>query len=281
MNSGKNGSGGPKTSASAGKARSSRNSRTHGLFERELHLSEEERLQYDQLKCQLAEDLQPATAVQRLLFDDVVACAWRMKRALRLEQLQVLEYWTTDDEKNSTKSRVPATTPMGSLASSVMLGLPGKLKLLEYLEQRFQAHPLVSEFPEMEKQIVDAFGAEFWKTLVRWEPANPWLLNFGILAAERHDVFDTELPEPPNPEARQRFIKADEYARMQMMRKLIELQKQHVLSAIQHVRDAQAAPDGQVQRLDLFLRYQTKSRRDFYQALREYRSLKEAEKSAR
>src|SRR5215469_5843896 len=278
MNPGKNGSSGPKTLA--GKARSSRNSRKHGFFEKELHLSEEERLQYEQLSDGLAHDLQPTTAVLQLLFDDVLACAWRMKRALRCEQLQILEHWATDD-KNSTKSRVPATTPVGSLYSSVMLGLREKLKLLDELESRFRAYPIVSEYPEMQKQIVAAFGAEFCKTLLEWEPAEPWQLNTAILAAERNKVFDTNLPPPPNPEAKRRIIKEDENARIQMMTKLVELQRQHVLSAAQHVRDAHGGIDHQAQRLDLFLRYQTKARHDFYHALREYWNLKETEKGAR
>ena len=279
MNPGKNGSSGPKTLA--GKARSSRNSRTHGLFEKELHLSEEERLQYEQLSGELAEDLQPATAVQRLLFDDVVACAWRLKRSLGYEQMQVREYLATDDSKKRTKSRVPATTPMGSQYSSVMLGLREKLKLLDELKSRFQTNPIVSEYPEMQEQIIDAFGAEFWRTLMEWEPADPWKLYTAIMVAEKNKSYDTTIPEGPNPEAERRLVKEDENTRIQMMAKLVELQKQHVLSSIQHIWNAQDGPDQQVQRLDLSLRYQTKSRRDFYQALREYRNLKEAAKSAR
>jgi hypothetical protein len=196
--------------------------------------------------------------------------------------MQVREYLATDDGKNRTKSRVPATTPMGSLYSSEMLGLREKLKLLDELESRFQGYPVVSKYSEMEKEITNLFGGQFWKTLTEWRPANPVALHVAMAVVARHEVYDTTLPMgAPNPEAMQRIIKADEEARIQMMRKLVELQKQHVLSASQHGRDAQGDPDGQAQRLDLWLRYQTKSRRDFYQALREYRSLKEAEKSAR
>ena len=281
MNPGKNGSSGPKTFA--GKARSSRNSRTHGLFEKELRLSDEERIQYGYLKDQLATGLQPTTAIQKLVFDDVLACAWRMKRALGCEQMQILECLATDDEKNRTKPLVSAT-PMGCQYSSLTTELRRQqLRFLDELESRFRRYPIVSQYPEMEKQITDLFGVQFLKILTEWEPANPVALKLAMMAVERNDFFGTKLPEGSNqPEAGRKHVKADEYARMQMMTKIVELERQHILSVIQHFQNAiGGALDDRVQRLDLFLRYQTKSRRDFYHTLREYWSLKETEKGSR
>jgi hypothetical protein len=273
MNPRKNGTGGPKTFA--GKVRASQNSRTHGLFAQELHLSEAERLQYDQFKDEFAKELQPTTALLRLVFEDVIACAWRMKLSLRCEQVQVRECLGTNDEENRTKP-LASTTPVGP---PVTLELRRRLKLIEELESRFRAFPNVSEYPEMEKQITDVFGVQFWRTLTEWEPANPVALQLAMMAVERSDIYGTELPtEAHDPEAERKHMKADEFARMQMMTKIVELERQHLLSVIQHFRDAQGrALEDPVQRLDLFLRYQTKSRRDFYHTLREYWSLKEAE----
>jgi hypothetical protein len=132
----------------------------------------------------------------------------------------------------------------------------------------------------MQKQITDAFGGQFWSTLTEWEPINPVALQLAMAIVEKSDIYGTELPtETLNAGARRRHAEADEYARVQMMRKLVELQKQHVLFATRSSRNAQGGePDDRAQRLDLFLRYQTKSRRDFYHTLHEYWRLKETEK---
>jgi hypothetical protein len=272
MNPRKNGSGGPKTFA--GKVRASQNSRTHGLFSQELHLSEAEQLQYDQFRGELAKELQPTTALLRLVFEDVIACAWRMKLSLRCEQVQVRECLGTIDEENRTKP----------LASTTFLGPPGtlelrqRLKLLDELESRFRAFQNVSQYPEMQKQITDAFGGQFWRTLTEWEPANPVMLQLAMVAVNRNEVYGTDLPkEADEPEAARKHMKADENARMQMMTKLVELERQHLLYATHHSQGG--GLDDRAHRLDLFLRYQTKSRRDFYHALREYWSVKKAGQS--
>ena len=230
-------------------------------------------MQYDQFRGELAKELQPTTALLRLVFEDVIACAWRMKLSLRCEQVQVRECLGTIDEENRTKPLASTTfgEPPGTLE------LRRRLKLLDELESKFRAFPNVSEYPEMQKQITDAFGAQFWSTLIEWEPANPVALQLAMVAVERSEVYGTDLPKEANePEAARKHMKADENARMQMMTKIVELERQHLLYATHHSQGG--GLDDRAHRLDLFLRYQTKSRRDFYHALREYRSLTEAEK---
>jgi hypothetical protein len=74
------GSTGPRTTT--GKCTSSQNSLKHGLFSRELHLTDEDKPVFEKLCRELAQQLSSETAPQRLAFDQVITCAWRCKKAL-------------------------------------------------------------------------------------------------------------------------------------------------------------------------------------------------------
>ena len=63
-------------------------------------------------------------------------------------------------------------------------------------------------------------------------------------------------------------------SRVPLAWKLIDQEKRNLLRGLEEGR----TPEDEVQRAELFLRYHTKARRDFYHALREYRILKDGKK---
>ena len=78
-----NSTGGPRTPQ--GKLRASRNARKHGLLAVEFRLSAEESVEFHRFAHRLRKALKPDTALLDLIFEDIVACAWRLKLALRCE----------------------------------------------------------------------------------------------------------------------------------------------------------------------------------------------------
>ena len=68
-----------------GKARSSQNARTHGLTAAHLLIAAEDREEFDELHAELQADIRPQGALQQILFDQLVASAWNLRRIPRME----------------------------------------------------------------------------------------------------------------------------------------------------------------------------------------------------
>ena len=68
-----------------GKARSSQNARTHGLTAAQLVIAPEDREEFDELQARLQDDVRPQGALQQVLFDQIVASAWNLRRIRRME----------------------------------------------------------------------------------------------------------------------------------------------------------------------------------------------------
>lgn len=68
-----------------GKVASARNSLRHGLRAERLLLETEDAQEYEALRAGLLEALGPEGAMEELLVERIVACAWRLRRACELE----------------------------------------------------------------------------------------------------------------------------------------------------------------------------------------------------
>ncbi len=69
----------------AGKAQSARNGLKHGIFAKELFLSDEEKPEFEELNNALRSQFKPATPMQEIAFGRVVVPYWRCRLACRLE----------------------------------------------------------------------------------------------------------------------------------------------------------------------------------------------------
>src|SRR6266851_7243160 len=74
---------GPRTPE--GRARSSQNSRTHGLAARDLVIAPEEREEFEELLNGYQTDVQPQGAAQQSVFELLVGAAWNLRRIRRME----------------------------------------------------------------------------------------------------------------------------------------------------------------------------------------------------
>jgi hypothetical protein len=260
--------GGPRTSA--GKARSSGNSRTHGIFSSELRLSALERHEFDQFKSKLRSHLRPNNPLLEVIFEDVVTEAWQMKMSLRCVQAKansMLAETGASPESDGTES--PMYFPYALTASEIRR----RCRLCE--EFRADVERLNYIHPEWEKPITEAFGSDFWTNVNNWVPPLKHLcaIAIGMVAVDRNDVYGSELPlDPRTPEVTEKFVANHDLAKREMVLKLIELQAQHLAQGLRWAEHEEKNPaDQRDMRLDLFLRYRTTASRAFYRALAEYR----------
>ena len=75
---------GPRTAA--GKSRSSANAITHGLFSARDFVPPEDREEYDQLRDELLDELQPATLLERAQCRQILSALWRLHRCALTEE---------------------------------------------------------------------------------------------------------------------------------------------------------------------------------------------------
>jgi hypothetical protein len=77
---------GPRTPE--GKTRSSQNASKHGLTARELVIAPGEQEEFEDLLASFQADVKPQGVIQQILFNQLVAAAWNLRRVRRLEAEQ-------------------------------------------------------------------------------------------------------------------------------------------------------------------------------------------------
>src|ERR1035438_3026608 len=74
---------GPRTAE--GKARSSQNARKHGLTAAQVVIAAEDREEFEEFLLDLQAEIRPAGALHQILFDELAASAWNLRRIRRME----------------------------------------------------------------------------------------------------------------------------------------------------------------------------------------------------
>jgi hypothetical protein len=255
---------GPRTRE--GKLRASRNSRTHGLFASELYFSAEEEEEFDRLKSKLRKDLAPEGGVLETVFDDLVSLAWRLKLTIRCEQAEVEKVLDPNQPNNSKANpRLQATPPTRFERQS-------DIRLLDQLREAVErGHQLPGD---LEGVITERFGHKVWEVLTQWKSQDVFLMHMLVAAKNKAEFFDTKPPvEPPTPKEEDLYNQIGSLLKHEMALKVIDLLK-HYLADQQRSNQTGQDPAAATSRLELFIRYQTAARREWYRVLREYMGLK-------
>jgi len=252
--------GGPRTAA--GKNRASRNSRKHCLFSAELNLSPEERREFNRFSANLRRELAPDSALRELRFDDVLTCAWRYKCAVRFEQAMLMREFQTQSGQDHERD-----SPMRFAYRPTEFELGRRLKFLDRLKD-------LDTIPQqLEREVTEALGPDFWHTLIDWAPSNLALMHISSAILEKSQLFGMKPSIPPAMPMEERHYQAHEVEiRRQMMRKIIDLKRQQILLELDRIggkEGGQSIADA-TNRLDLCLRYSSATRRDLERALRGY-----------
>jgi hypothetical protein len=261
--------GGPKTAH--GKKRSSQNARRHGLFADEFSFSPADEIAFAKLNAGLRKELKPDTALLDLIFQDLVACAWRIRIALRYEQQELRKQFAINNEEGPEEPQAVGVSFHCRLQARQIQQL---IKLLDSLHDRIQEGGRVP--PEFEEPFTQAFGAELWKTITKWAPQDPvslWVGRLNTVARERDEIFGIESSIPKvSAQEKKEFAVANAFKELEATCKLINIFRNIFLSIHNSIESGDV--DEQGGRLDLSIRYHTTTHRDFYRALREYHQAK-------
>jgi hypothetical protein len=181
---------GPRTPT--GKRTSSRNSRKHGLFSRELLLADEDKREFEKLRRELTQQMPPQTALQQIALDQIATCSWRCTVALRVESRQVEEVLGVPTVVQNAFDE-PSTDPhklrwFGSGRHDLNVAMRILAQLRDDIRQCGTVRPCWKD------HITACFGAEFYKTLTEWAPMNASALQFASVLTHHSKTFNAPLP---------------------------------------------------------------------------------------
>jgi hypothetical protein len=195
-----------------------------------------------------------------------------MKLALRGEQRAVKKQLDSGDDPQPLREKVRMDFPYALSASE----LRPRLELLENTQTAFAQSGCLN--PDLEDPFTRAFGIEFWKTLIAWQPLDTMMVRLLEAGLEKQKAFAMKpLEDPPTAEQERTYIEYDTKSRHEMVLKLMDMKKEELQLAIHRLGTTNVGGRSIVEeadRLDLYLRYQTAARREFYRALHEYREAK-------
>jgi hypothetical protein len=179
----------PGPTTARGKSHSRSNALKHGFYSKELVISEADQPEFQDLRIGLKAQLKPDTAVQWTSFDYIVACNWRCRLAMRLEQRLFARQF---QDENPQDDPPDVDTVIKRWYGSSRLDLRAGIRGLEYA---------INEFDEMGYFREDAktflrrgFGADFFCLLEEWTPP---ISKDAMLMAEHLAIHRETFGEPP------------------------------------------------------------------------------------
>jgi hypothetical protein len=207
---------GPKTAA--GKRNVRLNALKHGLYSRELAVSDQDKPDFELLRESLRLQLAPRTALQDIGFEQIITSCWRCKLALRQEMNRLTVHFTTHNESTSNETApqrdVRETQWYGSSPANLRIGMR---VLREFRDDVSQNGPVHLE--NWKDEISRAFGLGFYDALTEWAPMDLEgirMVEFLATHARNFNFPPIKLPEGEK-------IVADPKQKQQMVLKLIDM----------------------------------------------------------
>jgi len=264
---------GPKTEA--GKLRARMNALKHGIFARELKVSDEEKPEYELLYRALYVDLAPNSILQQIGFERVVWFCWRWKLTLRLEMKQLkarLEF--NENEQPQTDAPTESVLPTswyGASNGELRAGLTFLSSLLQDVEANGWIHA-----DDWKDRVIKAFGQKFYDSLTEWVPMNISTIQVAEMLSAHAANFSMPLPSTIAPDLKNDRTTVDPRLNWQMGAKLIDLMRQHLEGLLRMNRLGTNGNDQEqgAATLDLASRYVTTATRDLERAVKWYMDLK-------
>jgi hypothetical protein len=221
---------GPKTES--GKRRVRLNALKHGFYAHELTVSEADKRDFEMLRESLRVQLAPRTALQDVGFEQIVACCWRCKLAIRMEMLGLKTLLIAKDALMSDD-----TAPQRDIRETQWYGaskvdLRYGVGILKELREDISAHGSL-HLESWRDQIIKAFGLGFYDALCEWKDMNIDAMYVAEHLQKHAATFKAPLPVSSRPPEGVEII-ADPKQKLQMLIKLVDLQTQH-LADLQHI----------------------------------------------
>jgi hypothetical protein len=218
---------GPKTLR--GKRYSRSNALKHGLYSKELLVSEADRPEFEVMCVGLKAGLKPSTLLQELAFDYIVVCHWRCKLALRLEHQQLARQFQDEQPKNERGKSSDADAVIERWYGSSRADIRAGIGALEYAMAEFEGHGSFRE--ETKKFLMDGFGPHFVRFLEEW---NTMSVDAILMAAHlaRHSKVFPDLPdtdvESSSPPGEMTKVVVDPMQGRHMVVKLLEERRNYL-----------------------------------------------------
>ena len=215
----------------------------------------------------------PKSVLAGMFFDDVVTCAWRLRLALKCEQLEV-------ERRLKKQCEAAPDVPVGQ-ASNSELGATGALELrrqmaiLDELQLNcLEGRTITADF---ETAVTSVFGADFLRSVMEWRPSSLASIMLAEVILEKASWNKRGLGSlAPPADAEQRHRELDSVAQKQMVVKLIESEKRsrtNLFRIVAEIQDRSAVITRETDQLDVCLRYNNAARRDLYRALSVYQEI--------
>jgi hypothetical protein len=270
----------PLTSAGTktGKEHSRLNATKHGIFARELLVSDEDKPEFAALRSALRNQLQPASALQQIGFDRIVCSCWRCKLATRLEMKRLKAHFELKEDQalQEARNNSPTHNVLARWYGATNEDLRKAIQLL--VELGLEVATMGWLYKEKWRdQLINTFGAECFELFTKWDPMS----IDAILMFEHHvahaEYFDLPVPPEPDSDSRKKRLIVDPKLSWQMSVKLIDLTRHHLEDLARINRLDADVPDARhgAAALDLGARYVTTATRDLERAVAWYQSLKE------
>jgi len=116
----------------AGMEHSKLNARTHGIFAKELLIPDKDKAQFEVLQSSLRDQLKPASTLQNIAFEKILAACWRYKLATRLEMKRLDTHLASTENAPlpEPQSQAAAQDVMSNWYTSSLADLRNAKKLL-------------------------------------------------------------------------------------------------------------------------------------------------------
>jgi hypothetical protein len=271
---------GPKTPS--GKCHSKINAVKFGFYASELLISDRDREAFDALQVDLATQLAPRSALQRIACEQIIACVWRVKQALRMEAACLAGRLGTEKESEVGSAGREFSPPewYGTTDGNVRRAIRFLGDLREHVSQNGLRR--VAEDPAWKDPIVGFFGPEFFELLVPFKDLNIDAIQLTRHLVEQSRIFDWPLPtfnvaESPTDQsasaerAQKEPPSMPPELQLNMVIAIIDLQSQHLKDAL---RTRSVGDVAQVVIRQEFPRYFSEASRDLQRALDSYIKLK-------
>jgi hypothetical protein len=256
-----------------GKKYSSKNSRKHGFFSKEVSLSDVEKEELETLISKLEEDLSPTTTLQHLALRDIAWCIRRGTIALMLEAKSA-ESLLEQAPNAETDTSVKPPLPKAFYASS-----PQDLRIavswLKGICEDFHENHVLRE--DWKSNFDTLFGPLFFPSLTEWNAASECDVQLAMMLNAKRKAYRMGLPQELEGSMKTPTLVLDPLQNAHLKEKLLDLQLRHMQEFLSTWQQrAQANPEANPRIVDFSPRYYTAASRDLHRAVDWYRKLKES-----
>jgi hypothetical protein len=185
-------SSGPRTPAN--KKISARNSLKHGLFSRELIVSEAETPEFEALRRRLYAQLLPNTALQHIGFEEVVCCCWRCRLAVRSEMQHLRRFVENPLDAQAQTSSPDSHPARAKWYASGPQALNDAVRFLKQLRDDFQEHGRIQD--SWKEELDRRFGASFYELLTKWTPMSYQTIMMAEMLVGKSELLGQKSPFP-------------------------------------------------------------------------------------